>query len=54
MRLNVTLRRRKWPKKHSIILLVNHGAVNTENSKLLYIKRGFDGRGDPEFPDLDI
>lgn len=54
MRLNVTLRRRRWPNKPRTILLVNHGAINAENSNLLYIKRGIDGGSYLEFPNLDI
>lgn len=54
MRLNATLRRRRWPKKHRTILLVNHGAINAENLNLLYIKRGIDGRSYLEFSNLDI
>lgn len=41
-------------RKHRIVLLVDHGAINVENLNLLCIKRSIAGRSHLEFLHLDI
>lgn len=54
MKARCYFERKEGVRKHKVFQVVNHGAINMENLKLLCIRRGIAGRGYLEFSDVDI